>query len=85
MRRFASLIAMAAVAAFFAGCAPDTPERLSAEAEAAYSAGEYGKAIAAYERLLEVSGEDAMTYANLAQCALGAQDLEYAKTVRTRR
>ena len=80
MRRFASLIAMAAVAAFFAGCAPDTPERLSAEAEAAYSAGEYGKAIAAYERLLEVSGEDAMTYANLAQCALGAQDLEYAKT-----
>ena len=78
MRRFASLIALAA-AAVAVGCAPETPERLSVDAEEAYAAGEYSKAIAAYERMLKVSGESAMTYANLAQCALGARDLEYAR------
>lgn len=77
MRRFGSLLL--ALAALLAGCAPETPERLSVRAEEAYAAGDYGKAIAAYERLLEVAGEDAMTYANLAQCALAAQDYDYAR------
>ena len=78
MRRFGSLLLVVA-AAVLAGCAPETPERLSARAEEAYAAGDYGKAIAAYERLLAATGEDAMTYANLAQCALAAQDFDYAR------
>ncbi len=67
------------MAALAAGCAPETPERLSVRAEEAYAAGDYAKAIAAYERLLAVDGEDATTYANLALAALGAQDTAYAK------
>ena len=67
------------MAALAAGCAPETPERLSVSAEEAYAAGDYAEAIAAYERLLAIDGEDATTYANLALAALGAQDTAYAK------
>lgn len=69
------------IVALLAGCSPETPERLSVRAEEAYASGQWAKAIAAYERLLEVSGEDPVTYRNLAQAACRAQDFEYAKTM----
>lgn len=75
----AGCLLAALVAAFAAGCAPETPERVSAQAEDAYAAGDYAKAITAYERLLAMHGEDATIYANLALAALGAQDTAYAK------
>ena len=75
----AGCLVAALVAAFAAGCAPETPERVSAQAEDAYAAGDYAKAITAYERLLAMHGEDATIYANLALAALGAQDTAYAK------
>ncbi len=74
------VVAILLVAALsVAGCSPETPERLSVRAEEAYAQGDYAKAIAAYERLLQVYGENAVTYANLALAALRAQDTEYAK------
>ncbi len=62
-----------------AGCREASPEQLSLRAEKAYAAGEWPKAIAAYEQLLQRVGPNAMTHLNLALAAFRAQDLEYAR------
>ncbi len=67
--------------ALLAGCSPETPEHLSVRAEEAYASGQWAKAIVAYERLLEVAGENPVTYRNLALAAYRAQDSEYAKAM----
>lgn len=79
MRRF--ILLPWAVLALLAGCAPETPERLSVRAEEAYAAGQWAKAIAAYERLLETAGESPVTYRNLALAAYRAQDFGYARAM----
>ena len=65
--------------ALLAGCSQERPEVLERRAEEAYAAGHYAKAIAAYERLLMLSGESAITYGNLALAALAAQDTAAAR------
>lgn len=79
MRRFILLPWVAL--ALWVGCSPETPERLSVRAEEAYAAGQWAKAIAAYERLLETAGASPVTYRNLALAAYCAQDTEYAKAM----
>ncbi len=61
------------------GCSRETPEMVSLRAEEAYATAQWPKAIALYERLLVLAGENPVTYCNLALAAYRAQDTEYAK------
>lgn len=62
-----------------AGCAPESPERITLQAEKAFAEGNYAKAIHAYEALLQLEKDSAVTYQNLALAAYHAQDFKYAK------
>lgn len=61
------------------GCSPESPERITLQAEKAFAEGNYAKAIHAYEALLQLEKDSAVTYQNLALSAYHAQDFEYAK------
>lgn len=65
-------------ALFLFGCTSETEETLSLRAEKAYAEKAYSKAIAYYEKLLEISGESPITYNNLALAAYQTQDYSYA-------
>ncbi len=75
----ASGIAIFVLLFLFVGCSPETPEGLTAKAEKAYASKDYPRAIAAYEALLQIVGEEPTVYRNLALAAYGAQDTTAAR------
>ena len=58
----ASGIAIFVLLFLFVGCSPETPEGLTAKAEKAYASKDYPRAIAAYEALLQIVGEEPTVY-----------------------
>jgi tetratricopeptide (TPR) repeat protein len=60
-----------------AGCKPDSPENLAMRAEQHYAAGNYSRAIANYEAMLNQTGDSPMTCYNLALAAFQTQDYSY--------
>ncbi|MEG1480221.1 MAG: tetratricopeptide repeat protein [Kiritimatiellia bacterium] len=68
----------------FAGCSKDTPSKISARAKTAYENGLFPQAIAEYEQLLKVSGDNADIYYNIALSAYPTGDTAYAKSALNR-
>ncbi len=76
--RYVTFVIGAAIA-LCVGCAQDTTQERSLQAERAYAEGDFPKAIRLYEKLLVEDGESSMTYMNLALSAYRATDLAYAQ------
>ncbi len=70
---------MLAMAIGLVGCAPESAEQLSHEAEAAYASGEFPRAIKHYEALIAEDGDTSLSHYNLALSAYRAQDYAYAR------